>query len=435
MRKAWDRLGVSALLVVALAGWPGCGAPGGGNGNGSGNGNSNGNANDNGSPDVFNFVLTAVPVHVQGRIEVGDDLIAYTDVTPERTPSEPNYLVPSAGDTAGRGIPNGTDFDPGSFKVSGKKIILTDVTDDRAFGITIFDTTDESFAPVPLEDIRLANIPIGNYTSGFFEVDGDFVVTRNDTPDNIDVKVVNFGTATPQVIRFTTNPSEFVAMVDVDAETRTAVAASSNIFSIYDIDNPDAPPVEFDVSGFGGIDDVQFAYDNGIILYVDDSSEGVVHVLDTSDAANTPQTITMTNRGTSRIILHGNNYAFLYEGPAAQGLTAAIGVLPSLNPTISTGDTVFENSANGGRFGYGDTIAVAAGGSVTWFLGGRDDIGLVDPFQSSTNRGVSYRVTLDPRNPDDNLAVGDVVTNVEGSLLGFKHEVNDEQFIGFVILD
>jgi hypothetical protein len=432
MRKAWDRLGVSILVATAFMGLPGCGGGGGGGGNSNGNVNDN----DNGSPGVLDFVLTDIPVHVQGRIEVGDDLIAYTDIDANRTPSEPNYLVPSAGDTVGRGIPGGGDFDTDSFKVSGKKIILSDETSERAFGITIFDTTDESFAPVPLEDIRLATIPIGNYAPGFIEVDGDFVVTRNDTPDNVDVKVVNIAAATPEVIDFTVNPSEFVAMVNVDSETRTAVAASSSIFSVYDIDNPGADPVEFDVSGFGGIDDdVQFAFDEGIILYVDDSSEGVVHILDISTPGNEPQTIATPNRGTSRVILRGSHYGFLYQGPSGQGLTAAIGVLPNLDPNISDGETVFENSANGGRFGYGDTIAVAAGASVTWFLGGRDDIGLVNPFQRSTNRGVSYSVTPDPRSPDDNLAAGDVVTNVDGSLLGFKHEANDEQFIGYLILD
>lgn len=445
MRKQGARLGLTMLLGLGLLAWPGCvGMSGGngngngngsgnGNGNGSGNGNGNGNGNDNGSPGAFNFVLSPVPIHVQGRIEVGDDIIAYTDVDADRTPLAPNYIVPSAGDTTGRGIPNATDYDSDSFKATGRKIILT----DNNFAVTVFDTTDNSLALVPNDQVRLTNIPVGNYSPGLFEVDGNFVVTRNDTDDDIIVKVIDITNATPQVINFPVNPTNAspfsVQMVAVDAETRTAVAATSSIFAVYDIDNPNNAPTEFDMTAFDGIDDIPIAYDNGLILYVDNSSDSIVRILDTSTAGNTPQSVMTPNRGTSRLILRGNNYGFLYQGPASQGLTAAIGVFPDLNPNTSDGETVFNNSANGGRFGYGDTLAVAANGSTTWFLGGIDDIGL-DPFQSSPN-GSSWSVTPDPRSPDDNLAVGDVVTNTGGSILSFKHEVDDDQFVGYVILN
>lgn len=452
MQKVWARIGITAMLAVGLVSWSGC--PGMGGGGGNQNDNDNGNSNDNGNGNTngndnggggggqvggFNFVLTGVPIHVQGRIEVGDDIIAYTDIDPDRTPGAPNYIVPSAGDTAGRGIPNATDFDPDSFKVSGKKIIMTgSASSDRVFGVTVFDTTDNSIAEVPIEDVRLTNIPIGNYSPGFFEVDGNYVVTRNDTDDDIIVKVVDITNATPEVIEFSVNPSGAtpfsVSMVAVDAETRTVVAATSSMFAVYDIDNPNNPPTEFDVTNFGGVDDIPMAYDNGMLLYVENTSDAIVHLLDTSNGANMPQTVTTPRSGTNRLILRGDNYGFIYQAAASMGPTAAIGVLPNLNPNVSDGETVFASSANGGRFGFGDTLAVAANGSTTWFLGGIDNIGFVDPFQSSSD-GTSWSVVPDPRDPDVNLAVGDVVTNVDGSLLGFKHEVDDDQFVGYVILN
>ena len=50
--------------------------------------------------------------------------------------------------------------------------------------------------------------------------------------------------------------------------------------------------------------------------------------------------------------------------------------------------------------------------------------------------GAAWSVTLDPRNPpDNNLQLGDMTTNALGNLLVFKHEVDDDQFVGWVDLD
>lgn len=108
-----------AAAIVPLGGCPTTGVGGSNtNTNGTDNTNTNDNATDNtndntGGDGVFTFNLTDIPIHSQGRIRVGDDFIAYTDIDPDRTPGPINYFMP--GDTEGRGIPGAEDFDNNSF--------------------------------------------------------------------------------------------------------------------------------------------------------------------------------------------------------------------------------------------------------------------------------------------------------------------------------
>lgn len=404
---------------------------------GNDNGNDNGDDNGNDNGDTDGFVLTNIPIHVQGRIGVGDDIVAFTDIDADRTPGVVNFFVPSESPVAAHGIDGAENFDEDSFAVSGKKIILSDAAGDRSFGLTVFDTESQTFAPIAIEDIRLVNIPVGNYSTGFIVADGNFVATRNDTDDDVIVKVVDISGAMPVVIPFINNPggasSGFsVQQVAVDAESELVVAVNSGVFFVYDINSPDAMPTEFDVTALDGIADESVAFDDGVLLYSDDS-DGIVYYLDVTDAANTPVAISTPDRGATRFNLRGPNYGFLYEGPASQGLTAAIGVMPGTTPAISDGDTIAENTANLGRFGYGNTLTVAGSDdSPFWFLGGRDDVGTGDAIQQSPT-GASWGVIADSVDPTLDQTASDVTTNAAGNLLVFKYEINDDQFIGFSV--
>ena len=72
--------------------------------------------------------------------------------------------------------------------------------------------------------------------------------------------------------------------------------------------------------------------------------------------------------------------------------------------------------------------------TVTWFIGGVDDIGFVDPIEFSMGSS-SWTVAPDPRDPSNNLSVGDVNSNPSGDVLGFKHEVDDDTFLGYAIFN
>ncbi len=443
----------AAVLALALVFQVGCpGTSGGGGGGDTGGGDTGGgdtgggdtgggdtgggdtDGGDTGGGDgVFAFNLTDIQIHSQGRIRVGDDFIAFTDVDPDLTPGNVNYFMP--GDIKARGIPGADAFDNNSFEVSGTKIVMTDTN----FAITIFDIASGDMETLSSDDIRLVNIPVGNYEPGFYQVDGDFVVTRNDAnavADGNIVKVIDMS-GDAAVVLSLPNPdgvtSGFVvAQVAVDDESMIALAVANDTFFVYDLNNPGAAPTAFDLSGADGIGDGQVAFDNGIVLFADDGSDDLVFYLDVTDAANTPVAIDTPRRGADRFVLRGNNFGFLYSGPASQGDTAAIGVMPGTGTNISDGATVFSNSTNGGRFGYGETLAYGSGG---WFLGGQDNIAAAaDPFQRSTD-GAAWSVTADPRDLDSNLQLGDMTTNALGNLLAFKHEVDDDQFVGWVDLN
>jgi len=315
------------------------------------------------------------------------------------------------------------------------KFLLT----DNDFAITIYDIDTGAMETISTDDIRLVNIPIGNYVAGFYEVDGDYVVTRNDAgqvENGAIIKAIDIGNDEASVLSFS-NPGDVssgfqVSQVAVDAESLRVIAVANDTFYVYALNSPGSSPVEFDMSAMGGIGDEKVAFDNGIVLYSDDTVDDLVYYLDVTDPANTPVAITVPNNGGSRFVLRDGNYGFIYQGPASQGPTMAIGALPSTAPNISDGTTVFSNSTNGGRFGYGDTLAYGGG---RWYIGGQDDIAASgDPFQTSAT-GNSWAVTADPRDPDNNLQLGDMTTNELGRLLVFKHEVDDDQFVGYMLLE
>jgi hypothetical protein len=433
---------------------PGGGGGGGGNNNGNNNGNANGNGNGNGNANgngngnnngggfgPASLVLTTNEMHVGGNIKVGDDLIVYTQQVAKGERAV-NYIIPSMGDDA-VGIPGAENFDVDNFDVTGRLIILADVTStDRAFGLTIFDVDSGEMTPIPIEDIRMANLPIGNYSAGFANVDGDFVATRNDAgsvTDGRTLKVIDLSGQTPVVISFAKNPGEFGApsQVAVDEETRQVVAVSSDSFFVYGIDAPNAPPVSFDMTDFEGIGSEQIAFDGGMILYVDDSTEGDARVLDVSNAANTPDIIPNPNRTAALPMLVDDAFAFTFQAEASRGAAAAIGVLPELDATVGSGDTIFGELTCCGRFGFGDTIAIGRfGDDPVWFIGGSDDIGFTTPLQFSTGSS-KWTPVDDPRStdPDDDFPAADVHTNAAGTLLAFKYEDdNDDQFVGYALL-
>ena len=384
----------------------------------------------------LNLVNTDIPTHSSARIEVGDDLIVYTYPTDAGSPEGVDYIIPSAGDTAGRGITNGDQYDYNSFAVCGKKIALVgDTTSDMAFQVAIFDTSTPTVDPVLIADadIRLGTIPVGNDDPGHIQADGNYIVTRNSSAPV--VRVIDVSGDTPNIISFTAAPDGMNAFntpqVLVDAETKKAIAVSTSedSFYVFDIDNPDTAPVAFDVSEFGGISNsFQFACDLGIILYRDDTTDNNMYILDITDAANTPVALTTTEGYATQVF--DDNYAYLStEGPTSAVNASVIGDVDSADQTVAAEVTIMENSANLGLYGWGGTIAIAQYEN--------DDNELAPiyfvaaPLQWSTGNG-SWTVFDDPDNAGSYLDASHLKTNDDGSILGFRW--GDDNTLGYVIL-
>ncbi|MCG8403978.1 MAG: hypothetical protein MI923_02150 [Phycisphaerales bacterium] len=428
MRKFWKSLSVFGLCAMLLAGTGADCESGGMNMDDMMMDGPSGD--DGGDNSAFGAILNLIRIHVQGRIAVGDDVIVYTAADADGSETTVDYVVPSQGDTVGRGIPNAADYDPNSFAASGKKILLMGGP-EGSHAVSVYDTSDGSLVNIPRADIFLSTIPVSNYGPGFLEVDGNLIATINQsgfagaTGDEL-IRVIDISGANPTVTKFTVNPDNNNTLTPtqalIDAETRTVVATRfiPNKFWVYDLDNPTAAPTEFDFSATGPTiitDDTPFACDNGMLVFIGrDGNQEFAYYLDVTDPNNVPVKIEGTDGGAFRPKLVGGRYAFVNNGPAANG------VIP--NAVAETGN------------GDGTTLTYGMlGATPVWIVGGQDNVNGGNPLQYSPGGGVWMDVP-DPRDLTVTLLATDVTTDQSGTYLGFKFEdENDNQFLGYAILN
>ncbi|MCA9256128.1 MAG: hypothetical protein KDA33_10850, partial [Phycisphaerales bacterium] len=379
------------------------------------------------NPSDLEFILTDIPVHVQGRIEVGDDVIAFTELV--GSVRQVNYVVPSAGDTAGRGLPDNAQWDPNSFLVTGKKIVLLGgPTNDFVFTISIYDTETDAIVSIPKDDIRLEVIPVSNYAPAFMVADGNYVATMNKigfdgVADNMRLRVIDVSGDDPVVIPFAHNPSgSDIANIDqimVDAETHTLVAQVQQVFYVYDILNPDDAPIEFDTTPYGGVEqfDAQHTLEDGMLLYYDNTAQGGFRYWDIMDPQSEPVTIEKERLGGGRTAMIDDFYVLLANGKAI------VDSLPETNPVETDPQT---------QDGRGVTIAIGFIGATPYAIIGSQDNANTMQFSAG---GGAWTTVADPRSPNDDLEVGDVHTDTLGQFLGFKHEISGDYFLGYAVLD
>jgi len=459
----WTTLLTFTGLILLLA--VGCTNPGASNNsngnpppNGTANGNDNGgnsiggntnnndnnNQNDNGSggptasfPAGRMPQLTGIRITNTGRIESGDDVIAFTGVnsTGEATVQ---YILASQLDTSPRPIPEANRFDPDSFIVAGDKIILLrDLsTTGRQFALTVFDPLDDSLTPIPNADISIANIPIDPLAPGFITSDLNLVATFNNTGfgraegDEV-IRVIDVSTTPPQIIRFAVNPESdnisTIAQVLIDAESRTVVVARAvpRKFYVYDIDSPTDPPTEFDVGPLSDLLPVEspFAFDRGLLVYTGRQlNNEAPFLLDVTIDLNTPVSITTDLRGAEGHQLLGNFFGVITDDGALTGTLPDLAATP---PDPSGGDAT------------GDTLAIGmtsdGGMQPIWFVGTRGGISTQSTIQFSSGDGV-WSNLADPNNPEEALPAGDVHANENGNLLAFRHVTGTQHQIAYINL-
>ncbi len=379
------------------------------------------------SPTDLDFTLTGIPVHVQGRIAVGDDLIAFTEDLGDR--NRLSYIVPSEKDTAGRALPNAEQWDADSFLVTGTKIILLGgPTNDFVFTLSVFDTETGTLNSISKDDVRLESIPVSNYSPAFMVVDGPYVGTINKigfdgVADRRRLRVVDVSDAVPSVVVFDHNPGDdehaVIDMIMVDAETQTLVAQMRQTFYLYDITNPSAAPRAFDTSAFGGVEqfDTQHAYENGIVIYYDNRAQENFWMWDLVGGATAPVMIEKTRLGAGRSAIRGDFYAILANGKA----TAA-----------DLSDTTPVESDPSTRVGSGVSLAIGVIDDEPYAIIGSQDA--TNTMQFSPGGG-AWSTVADPRSPDSDFETGDVQTNTAGGMLAFKYDDGRNYFLGYAALD
>jgi hypothetical protein len=409
---------------------------------GAGNmGDTNDDGHDSGpgavSDNPLGLVLTPIRVHVMARIEAGDDIIVYTAANADGQQAEVNYVIPSQADIVGRSIPDGDEYDQNSFKVAGDKIVLCGGP-EGSNALSIFDPMTNAMENIPASEVTLSSIPVSNYGPGFIDVDGSFIATINligsAGADGTElIRVIDVSGATAQMTKFAVNPDNDNTLVPdqihVDAETRTVVASRQipGKFWVYDLDDPAAAPMEFDVTSVNGprTKDTPFAYDNGMMLFIGrDASFEYPFLIDLLDPNASPVAINPPEDGVSRPMLVGDRYAYLPNGAAITGSFDSSALMAS-NASID----------GGGRSGSGVTLTHGVLDTTpVWIIGGQDNIGTSNALQYSTGNG-DWTAVLDPRDPTNPLGVGDVHCDQSGAFLGFKYESDDDSFLGYAILN
>lgn len=396
-------------------------------GNMNTNENNNGNDNTGGDPGAnFTPVNTGIEVHNGGRVAAGDGIIAYGYGGFNGV----NYI--QKGDTAGRGIPNMDDYRASSFAVIGKKIILVKSAD---FTLHIYDTETDSTEDIAVTDIRVQNVPVGVQSAGQIRADGNYIGTMSDDGEVTDgkiVKVVDVSNTTPDIIAFGTNPPSQPEQLDVDAANKKVAVVDSDVFYVYDIDNPNTAPEMFDMTSEGGIEDTQIQFKGGYILFhAFQDGSARAKFLDTSDG-----TVTDMDPSESAVNLCLNatmKYIYFVDRDADDSIgsdyRSGIGTLPTASATLAGDTQVASGTDNLGRFGWTVACTIPPDGSY-FFLCTSGSIGTSGWLQVST--GGAFALLPDPDDSTDNLRASDA--HASNDIVAYKTGRNADTTLGYIDL-
>ena len=387
-----------------------------------------GDANDidNGGGGGLTAVKTGITMHCQAGLRAGTDILVYGTGSITGV----NYIKPALGDTAGRGITSGDTYSSYAFAVAGNKIALV-----NDFQVTIFDTADGTSNTIPKTDIRLASTDLEAKT---IHGNGQYVGVVCDAGDVTDgnvLKAIDTTGATPAVIAFTKGPTG-IQQLAVDG-ARVIVSTNSDAFYRFDLAQPDADPVVFDVSAQGGIGGDYWVADGGVIFYRD-SDNNNAKLLDTSNAANTPVTMT-ANPAAGAFALGGGKFCYFADRDADDSHgshnRSAIGTVPGPGATLAGNTMIDGSTANNNFVGWGQTCDITPGGNYT-FIGGWGDMGQGGYLQYST--GGTFTVIADPTGGDAWGCPGTDPT-CSDKFCGFKTGAStttscDETQVGYVLL-
>ncbi len=465
LARKWGVFALALVLISSVAAeCPMDGSMGGGGGDGMGGG---GDGMGGGGGDTSSAIVkTQMTLGSAGKIAVGDNLVVFgvgSDEAAVTSNQEAgvHYFNPADVDnttTSVDTVPNsGTLFGTRDFAVALAKIALT-----RSTGaVSIFNTETETLVDIAITDIAVEQMGGAN-EPGQMRANGQYIATINNentvTDGNV-VKVIDVSGANPSIISFP-NPDDALGdpevnfdQLDIDATTMQVAAISDHdIIYIFDINNPNAAPMEIDLGLNSGTDGFrgaqQMVFRNGKILYHEAPSpsntlpgNGDVHtaILDVDSGDITTFTASPTTANTPLAMSDTTAMFFVWREDADMGdennsYRSAIGpVADAPDATLASqtdrydfrttqvslasagGETTFsqDDCLDQKLIGYGATCAVTPDGS-RYFLGGWGPIDRnFDYIQMST--GGAFTDFEDPE--------GDTVS---GALMGSDITCNDD---------
>lgn len=323
---------------------------------------------------LFTVVKTNIDVRHDAALRAGDDLVAFgTGPT-----TGVSYIIPSTNPDAGIAVPSSDDYDSGAFAVGGQRVFLVGSnTRALAFQVSVFDAMTGAITHTfPATDIRVGAIPASEEDAGNIRADGDFCVVicdQNTVTDGRIVKVINAGTNPPTLISFGINPtsSHFqVDQVDIDAATRRVVVVANSTFYAYDLDAPNAPPIQ--IAAPNGVGNVQIELAGDYVLALDNQAFGEAFLVDIAGQAIVPLA---NSTATLDVAIANNVFAFFADAVADDrgggGQRAAVGTIPGPDfAKAAVGQFIDGSTANNGLVGYGGSMSVTPGGEYLFLSDG-----------------------------------------------------------------
>jgi len=369
-------------------------------------------------------------------LQCGDDLIAFgTSAT-----TGVSYIIPSENPTDGTAVPSTENYDAKAFAVAGRTIFLVGhVGSGIAFQVSALNVDTEILAEFTVDEIRLNTIK-SQGAIGSIQADGDYcavICSQNDVADGKIIKVIDVSGDEAALIAFDQNPADTafqVAQVAVDAATKTVVAVANDTFFVYDIDAPDAAPVQ--IAAPEGIGDTQMKIAGGYIIALDDQGYPMAFLVDLANET----VIALPNAEAASalgVAINDNHFAFFADATAEDrlgGLQAtAVGALPGPGFTkAASGNQIDGSTDNNGWVGYAGSMGIVPGGDYENY------VFLADSYLQWSTGGVNFTVPADPDGTDPYACPAwDVDTS--SSVVGFKTATtrsdNTETKVGYIILD
>lgn len=327
------------------------------------NNNGNNNNNNNNNSDIrvgLNVVRLTTQTTTQRGPAVGDGVIAFN--------AEGNSVLAwiRVDETQPQEVPAPTDMDNDSeaFHFSGKKLVIRD---RRSGSLYVFDTETEDVEPILSTSINMG----GSIGPNLWEVDGNLIATVNSTVtttdgDSLRIKVVDISNINAYVITpFTVDPGAGnPSGIDIDAENNRVIVRTDDTFYLYDINNPDTAPEEFQrgvLQGGTGSADIQIQGD--FVVFFDDDENFTVLNLNNGQFSQPNRNPARSNRGVS---FEEDRFAFFAmetddDGSSISVLNRCLVGSPDAlsNLVDPAGTFVNGEDATDGRFGFGSIVDIS----------------------------------------------------------------------------
>jgi len=250
------------------------------------------------------------------------------------------------------------------------------------------------------------------------------------------IKVIDVSTGLPSVISFTNSPiatSGPVQMVAVNSTTKRVVAATSDSFFIFDINNPTAAPTQF-AADANSIGSTQMQFDGTRVIFHDDAGFPNTKLLNITTGAIT--TLAQNPSSGNSLAIRDGNFGYFVDRDSSDTvgshIRSGIGSVTSATVTLATSaDFIDGSTTNNGQFGFGQSICITQDGS-TFFLAGSENVGSGEYLQVSS--GGAFATIADPTG-DDQLGCPATDVFCGDDVLAFKTGAGSDTVIGYVRLN